>query len=78
MFSFQQRPCWKECLDNTTKKRAARKWYFEKELQKYGLIILCFKTLENVAKRVDKKLVEENEKRVKWWNELKYNWYWIV
>ena len=34
VFSFQQRPCWEDYFDNTTKKRAARKWYFQKEFSK--------------------------------------------
>ena len=32
MFSFQQRPCWKEYFDDTAKLRAARKCYYGKKL----------------------------------------------
>ena len=66
-FSFQQRPWWKESLDKTAEKRAARKNFLRK-----SFIILCAKASENVRKVVDLKFVEKIENRVKWRNKMKF------
>ena len=38
--------------------------FWERVFQKYGLIILCFKTLEYVGKRVDIKFAEKKMRNV--------------
>ena len=72
MFSFQ-RPCWMEHFDKTTKKRAARNCFFEIEFSENVVSSFYALRLWNVRKRVDMKIVEWFDKRVKWWNSLKFN-----
>ena len=65
VISFDQKPFLKDFIDFNTKKRAETKLDYEKDLFKLMNNSVFGKTMENVDRRIDVKLVKEEKKFVK-------------